>query len=241
MSMSSVRRVGVASFVLSATITEMPRGACARGSDPTSIALIAPSCEASALELEALWSILRIELASTLGAQPTRTTVTSEAAYSIELNCTRSDHVEIHATRSASGTAASESFDWSQLPVTARPRILAIAIAEQIRTLPAVPVDASPVAQAPVERTPPTASVRPLATGRLKLTRGLTIGFGGLTIASLVIGASLLGIGEQDRSQPIAGLVVPGATLVTLGGVSLAVTAVALTMWVKDRKRSTHR
>lgn len=198
----------------------------------TKVGLAVHGCSGR-FDVEAIAAALRLELSSVFGAEPD-IGGDSEASWRIQIACSDADTVELEIVRTKPEAAETERLSLADVDHSTQPRTIALTVAERVRTigrrqpsLPPIPVIA-PI-RALELALPPTA-------GRTRLLGGLAASLGALTLASVVIGGSLLGLGERDPASPISGLVSSGSALLAIGGAALIGTSISLAFWVRARK-----
>lgn len=202
-----------------------PAPAAARPAAPD-LAVRAVPCVTEILALEALLAALRVEVPMTIGPGGSVGTAEEGAAFYVHLSCPAGDTIDLFVTRRAPPAAAQERVPLSDVAADARPRALALAIAERLRGLDAK--------FAPAPAWAPT----PAQARRLRLTGGLTIGLGALSLASTVIGAGLYGISTSGPEVVRPTELGPaGISLLSLGGAAFVGGGVTLTLWVLERRR----
>lgn len=219
-------RVSLWAAVIACLVLPLCRPAPAAAALP-SVSLRAVPCVTEIVSVDALLDALRVEVRSRLGHLGAVTTSEEDAAFYVQLDCRAPDLIEVLLTRRSPPAASEVRVPLADVSPDARARTLALAIHEQLRALDAT-VTAPPG--------PPVPS--PAQQRRLRLTGGLTIAFGALTVASTVIGAGLYGIAiSGPAGNDVPELRVPGLSLLALGGAAFVGTGISLTFWLRERRR----
>jgi hypothetical protein len=239
--LSSRTRLNVAH--VGSTLVLLGATGLARAQAPTTtVALAASTCPPEVIDVDALAAALRTELLSTLGAVATVTRGSTEgAAYRIDLACPSRDTIDVTLTSAAPRDVELDRISVADVEPAARPRAVALAVAERMRALrsaPAEPVPTPPAAMPSLAPPPrPPAPPSDARARRLRLASALAIGFGALTVACAVIGGPLVTVGNRDPPNNRRGLVIAGETLLGIGGAALIVTGVSFGLWLHERHR----
>lgn len=195
------------------------------------VAVRSDPCIREILSPEDLLGALRVEVTSLLGRDTTFVKEEEEPSYLIQLGCRKSQGVSVFVTRQNPAAAIFVEVSLKDAPPGLKPRTLALSITEAMRGLRR---------ETQVEVTKPS---KPTAGGanlsRLRLTSGLTIGLGALSLASLVIGSGLYGIavsGPEGQQRPE--LIPSGVGMFALGGAAFIGGGVTLTLFLLERRKA---
>ncbi len=231
-------------LVVSLTVLAGPPRGFAQEPGPK-VGLVVHAC-VGRFDSEAMAAALRLELSSVFGREPEITLGKESAIWRIEVDCGSAETVALAIFRTNPERGDREQLSLSDVDRSAQPRTIALTLAERVRALALRPEPPAPPAPsqttAPKMRPPQLfalSTVRePQRAPRTRLAGGLAIGFGALTLAGVVIGGSLLGIGERDPAAPISGLISSGTALLAIGGAALIGTSISLAFWSRHRKIS---
>lgn len=212
------------------SLLTLPCWAGAALAAPRAVALGAAPCVAQRVDAAALAQALRLELAP-LGLDAPAP-VEAGAAYRLRLDCAGPADLEAQLTRAEPPAASAVRIPLADVGAAARPRTLALALAEQLRAL-----DAS---AAPPAATLPAASPAHSARRR-RAIGGVTIGLGALSLAGVAIGGGLLGVGQSGPQGGPASLTASGAVLLGIGGAALLGGGVGLVLWLRERRAAQAR
>ena len=210
----------------------------ARAEAPRPLLVSATVCATKVVDLAMFENLLKIELPSTWAMEEE----TSAEASRLSLDCgPGASELIVSFERGRVGWQV--GVDLAPLAPEMRPRTLALATAELIRTAPATPIEPMPPAIAVLPSpmvaapTPP----RPTAdtTRAARLTLGLSISFGVTSAALLAAGIPLtaVGYGSNPPLPNSDALKISGIALLAAAQATLAGTAVSLAFWSRARRR----
>lgn len=171
-------------------------------------------CAERVVDTAALEAQLRIELAAT-----------PEVLVAIDCGASPGE-LALHVVRKQPPGQSDATFSLVDVIAAHRPRTLALAVAELVRQVESRPpqreAPAAPpsVASTAIPGSTPNAK-RARNAQTIRLTKGLSIGFGVGAIVLAVIGGPLLSIGLHTAPERPVGLIAPGGTLVALSGLSV--------------------
>jgi hypothetical protein len=210
--------------------------AAARASaGPVQVELTAAGCS-SRLDLGALTALLELELrssldASTIAIAPARGEH-GAADVAITIACRPAEAaLWLDVERVVPPGHAQRQLIVADVPAPARPRLVALLLAEMLHEL-ANEVPARPTVSALPPAPRSLVSRRP----RARLMRDFAVTLSALTVASVIVGAVFAGIDREHRDPDDSNLdaAISGAAF-GLGGLCLAGTAVDLGLWLRQR------
>ncbi len=218
---------------------------------PRPLAVSVDRCAARSIDTPAYTKLLEIELPTIWSLRSTRSAqwpgLDNPLVAQLRVTCeSESTELVLLASLEVQGAKRQIRADLSAESPEMRPRTLALATAELLRSVPTEPIE--------VPRPPPPPSVasavfvpswpmNPPPTPAARVTRALSIGLGAGTLALLSAGIPLTAAGQASNPGHLAnnGMTLSGTVLLSLAALSLTGTVVSFAFWLRERRRPATR
>lgn len=215
---------------------------------PTIAGLAISDCAALTADPASLAVLLRLELASSLATPIDLVAGTpSDARYQITIECgDRADELVLRLERTTPLGEYRTIVALHDESRAMRPRTLALAVAENLRFVEAPapkatsgkPTDAPIPAAAAPSKTTSLLAPPPLAPRVLRY-RDMSLGFGVPTATLIVIGSTLIAVGEQrTETSTRTQFASWGGTMLGFAVVGIIGTSISLGLFAKERRKA---